>query len=416
MNGALDLGVLDFECRFMDALLGTVYGTKGKTQDEVWDRLGEQLEAAVQALLASEEPRPHLPQAAILSPFQSPQPLLPPPPPTDEDREDAPLYPYADDAGEEEEDPLVAVHGPSRQADGSRQPAGPSIAAPPSRAGSRGPSTHRQGAEKPLFRSPGPLPSQGPGLLSRGSLPAVQRLSLPPPPSPASAHTSIEKGKGRAEVPMRPATPPPAAREMDKGEGVRAVEEEREGREDQVEDENEGGAALSQTPRPAPQPVSRASRPTSSHVPRKAPGPNPSPPTSKKTPAAPQPTRQKRPAAVEAVSGKRPRVGTLNRPPPLLTTFPWRPPSAPAASPGDYPEGFFEPLSEDEEPDEGVGMDVDEPQPADAWDKLPRRVMEIEAPTPRLNPATGFVELRLETFQYSYRAKVSGHAEANACV
>jgi hypothetical protein len=78
------------------------------------------------------------------------------------------------------------------------------------------------------------------------------------------------------------------------------------------------------------------------------------------------------------------------------------------------PEGFFEPQREGGEAEEDVGMEIDEPSPADIWHELPRQVMEIKAPTPRLNQVTGFAELQLEKFQYSYCTQVRGQAEASA--
>jgi hypothetical protein len=57
------------------------------------------------------------------------------------------------------------------------------------------------------------------------------------------------------------------------------------------------------------------------------------------------------------------------------------------------------------EVDEGSdGMDVDQNNP-DCY-SFPRRVIDLEAPTPRVNAATGLIQLELEKFQYPYQAKV----------
>jgi hypothetical protein len=52
-------------------------------------------------------------------------------------------------------------------------------------------------------------------------------------------------------------------------------------------------------------------------------------------------------------------------------------------------------------------MDVDSVSPHLDTESLPRKTMVINVPTPRLNHDTGLVELRLEKFEYSYRAQVS---------
>jgi hypothetical protein len=176
-------------------------------------------------------------------------------------------------------------------------------------------------------------------------------------------------------------------------------EEEGEGREEEGEGREEE-AATRRTPRRAPQ-----------RAPRSSPSPSPSP--TKKSRSTPRSPRKKRPATAETGAGKRLRMGTLKGPP-LLTTFPSAPPRVLAVTQDNVPEGFFEPQRDGGEAEEDVGMEIDEPSPADIWHKLPRQVMEIEAPTPRLNQVTGFAELRLEKFQYSYRAQVSGQAEASA--
>ena len=92
--------------------------------------------------------------------------------------------------------------------------------------------------------------------------------------------------------------------------------------------------------------------------------------------------------------------------PPLFAAFPPSPPHIQINS-----KGTIKTVADMFEPDwDGVQntntVDDDDDLPGCDWHSLPRQVMHFEVPTPRLNTTTGLVELRLEKFQYSYRAKV----------
>jgi hypothetical protein len=89
--------------------------------------------------------------------------------------------------------------------------------------------------------------------------------------------------------------------------------------------------------------------------------------------------------------------------PPLVAAFPETPPSSTSFKTQDnILEPNWEAESEGDDDDE---MDVNDSSCPSNWRSLPRKVLEINVPTPRVN-ATGLVELVLENFQYPYRAKV----------
>jgi hypothetical protein len=106
---------------------------------------------------------------------------------------------------------------------------------------------------------------------------------------------------------------------------------------------------------------------------------------------------------------KKRRVGTSpdDDIPPLMAAFPESPSPVQfqtLSGTHDILEPNWEVGSEKDED----GMDPNESPSASLWHSLPRQVVEIEVPTPRVNSTTGLVELVLEKFQYPYRAKVCG--------